>query len=231
MREYIMKALSLIIVGTLLVTLQGCATLDPPARSPAYAATLPPAPVPTQENNGAIFQPVNGMALFEDIKAHRVGDILTVQLVEKTNASKQAATTTKKEQDIELGATTLLGGPVSYNGVDPLSASVSANRDFTGDGTSSQSNTLTGNITVTIAQVLPNGNMIVRGEKVLTINQGDEFIRISGMVRPMDVSPDNVVLSTKIADAEITYGGRGTLAESNQKGWLARFFDGPLWPF
>ena len=226
-----MKRLIAIIASTLILGLQGCATLEQPARNAAYAPTMPAAPVPAQENNGAIFQTVNGIALFEDVRAHRVGDILTVQLVEKTAASKQAATTTKKEQDINLGVNTLLGGPVSYNGVDPLSASVSANRDFSGDGASSQSNTLTGNITVTVAQVLPNGNMIVRGEKVLTINQGDEFIRISGIVRPVDVSPDNTILSTKIADAEIIYGGRGTLADSNQKGWLARFFDGPLWPF
>lgn len=226
-----MTRLTAIIVSCAILTLQGCATLEEPKRNVNYAPTMPAAPLPAQENNGAIFQAVNGIALFEDVRAHRVGDILTVQLVEKTAASKQAATSTKKEQDINLGVNTLLGGPVSYNGVDPLSASVSAKRDFSGDGASSQSNTLTGNITVTIAQVLPNGNMIVRGEKVLTINQGDEFIRISGIVRPVDVSPDNTVLSTKIADAEIIYGGRGTLADSNKKGWLARFFDGPLWPF
>lgn len=226
-----MNRLTAVIAVVVVAALQGCATIDPPARNVAYAPTMPAAPLPAQENNGAIFQAVNGIALFEDVRAHRVGDILTVQLVERTAASKQAATTTKKEQDINLGVNTLLGGPVSYNGVDPLSASVSANRDFSGDGASSQSNTLTGNITVTVAQVLPNGNMIVRGEKVLTINQGDEFIRISGIVRPVDVSPENTVLSTKIADAEIIYGGRGTLADSNRKGWLARFFDGPLWPF
>lgn len=226
-----MKRLTVVIASVVVVAMQGCATIDPPARHPAYAPTMPVAPVSTQDNNGAIYQSVNGLALFEDVRAHRVGDILTVQLVEKTAASKQAATSTKKEQDINLGANTLLGGPVSYDGVDPLSASVSAKRKFSGDGASSQSNTLTGNISVTVAEVLPNGNMIVRGEKVLTINQGDEFIRIAGIVRPVDVSPDNTVLSTKIANAEITYGGRGTLADSNRKGWLARFFDGPLWPF
>ncbi len=226
-----MTRLTAICATALVLVLQGCATLEEPTRSAAYAPTMPAVPVPPQENNGAIFQVVNGIALFEDVRAHRVGDILTVQLVEKTAASKQAATSTSKEQDINLGVNTLLGGPVSYNGVDPLSASVSAGREFSGDGASSQSNTLTGNITVTVAQVLPNGNMIVRGEKVLTINQGDEFIRISGIVRPVDVSPDNTVPSTKIADAEIIYGGRGTLADSNKKGWLARFFDSSLWPF
>ncbi|WP_127476399.1 flagellar basal body L-ring protein FlgH [Sulfurivermis fontis] len=224
-----MKTLLAIIASV--TALSGCATIDPPARDPAYAPTMPVAPVSAQDNNGAIYQPVNGLALFEDVRAHRVGDILTVQLVEKTNASKKAATSTSKDQDISLGVTDVFGGPVSVNGRNPLTASVSGSRDFSGDGASSQSNTLTGNISVTIAEVLPNGNMIVRGEKVLTINQGDEFIRIAGIVRPVDVSPDNTVLSTKIANAEITYGGRGTLADSNRKGWLARFFDSPLWPF
>jgi flagellar L-ring protein precursor FlgH len=229
--ERIMNRLTVILIAAAVAVLQGCATVEPAARHPAYAPTMPPEPVSPQENNGSIFQPVSGMALFEDNRAHRVGDILTVQLVERTNASKQAATNTSKEQDISLGVTDILGGPVTMNGRNPLSASINGSREFTGDGASSQSNTLTGNITVTIAQVLPNGNMIVRGEKILTINQGDEFIRVSGIVRPLDVSPDNTVLSTKIADAEITYGGRGTLADSNTKGWLARFFDSPLWPF
>lgn len=224
-----MKQLIILIIGTAL--LSGCATINPPARDPGYAPTMPPAPVSTQDNNGAIFQPVNGLSLFEDVRAHRVGDILTVQLMEKTNASKKAATSTKKDQDINVGVSNLFGRPVTHNGHDPLSASLKGNREFSGDGASSQSNTLTGNISVTIADVLPNGNLVVRGEKVLTINQGDEFIRIAGIVRPVDVSPDNSVLSTKIADAQITYGGRGTLAESNQKGWLARFFDSSLWPF
>lgn len=224
---------SLLVIFASVVVLSGCATIDPPARNAAYAPTMPVAPVSAQDNNGAIYQPVNGLALFEDVRAHRVGDILTVQLVEKTNASKQAATSTSKSQDINMGVTELFGGPVplSVNGRNPLNASASADREFSGDGASSQSNTLTGNITVTIAEVLPNGNMVVRGEKVLTINQGEEFIRIAGIVRPVDVSPDNTVLSTKIANADITYGGRGTLADSNRKGWLARFFDGPLWPF
>lgn len=226
-----MKILGAIAATTLLLVLNGCATTQQPVRDPSYAPTLPQAPLPAQDNNGAIFQSVNGMALFEDVKAHRVGDILTVQLVEKTNASKKAATSTNKEQNIDLPSPTIFGAGVSYNGVDPLNNSVSAARDFTGDGASSQSNALTGNITVTVAQILPNGNMIIRGEKVLTLNQGDEFIRVSGIVRPADVTTDNTVLSTKIGNAEIIYGGRGTLADSNKKGWLARFFDSELWPF
>lgn len=226
-----MKRQELLILGIVVLALQGCATQQQAVRDPSYKATMPPTPVSSQDNNGAIFQAVNGVSLFEDQKAHRVGDILTIQLVEKTAATKAATTTTKKEQSVDLASPTIMGAGVVYNGVDPLNNSASATRDFTGDGASSQSNALTGSITVTVAQVLPNGNLVIRGEKVLTLNQGDEFIRVSGIVRPADVRSDNSVLSTQIADADIVYGGRGTLADSNQMGWLARFFNSSWWPF
>jgi flagellar L-ring protein precursor FlgH len=121
--------------------------------------------------------------------------------------------------------------PLDSNRNNTLEQNLSATREFEGEADSSQSNSLSGAITVTIADVLPNGNLMVRGEKWLTLNQGEEFIQISGMVRPQDVSTSNTVLSTQIADARITYSGEGFLAESNQMGWLARFFNHPIWPF
>jgi flagellar L-ring protein precursor FlgH len=108
---------------------------------------------------------------------------------------------------------------------------LSGSRSFEGEADASQSNSLSGAITVTIADVLPNGNLVVRGEKWLTLNQGEEFIQVSGIVRPQDVTTANTVLSTQIADARITYSGKGTLADSNRMGWLARFFNSPVWPF
>lgn len=213
------------------IALSGCATTQQPASDPDYAPVEPVVvPVP-QASNGAIYQTGYDMRLFEDVKARRVGDILTIELVEQTDASKSASTTTGKSQDIGLGAPTLFGAPVVSGGNQILSASVSADRDFEGTGESSQSNALSGSITVTVSQVLPNGNMVVRGEKVLTINQGDEFIRLTGIIRPEDVRSDNTVLSTKIANARITYGGRGVVADANSMGWLARFFQSVLWPF
>ncbi len=222
----------LAIIGSLLLlaVLQGCAGPQP-LHDASFAPTMPATPVPSQDNNGAIYQPVNGMALFEDNKAHRVGDILTITLVEKTAASKAASTSATKDQTVDMSADSILGSTPSFRGKNPLEASISGKRDFSGDGASTQSNALTGNITVTIAQVLPNGNLLVRGEKVLTLNQGDEFIRVSGYVRPADIAPDNTVLSTKIASAEISYGGRGALADANEMGWLARFFNSGIWPF
>ena len=102
---------------------------------------------------------------------------------------------------------------------------------FDGQGSSSQSNRLNGDITVTISRRMPNGNLVVRGEKWITINQGREFIRVSGLVRPIDIEPDNSVPSAKVANASITYAGRGALADANAPGWLARVFMSPKLPF
>jgi len=220
-----------IAVAIVIAALQGCAMQQPPVRDPDYAPTMPPTPVSPKDNNGSIYQASNSVGLFEDVKAHRVGDILTIKLVESTNASKSATTTTKKTDSIDTGTPTLLGSGVVFNGVNPLNNSLSSSNNFTGDGASTQSNTLTGNITVTVARVLSNGNLIVRGQKILTLNHGDEYIRISGIVRPADIGSDNSVLSTQIANADISYSGRGTLADTNHMGWLARFFNGSWWPF
>ena len=221
------KFLSLIGVALILT---GCGATVP-ERDTAYAPAYPVAAMPPQANNGAIYQTGYNMSLFEDTKAHRVGDIITVQWVEQTAAQKAASTSTAKDQSISLGAPTLFGAPVQHNGNDILSASVSAGREFTGDGASSQSNKLSGSITVFVAQVLPNGNLVVRGEKQLTLNQGDEYVRLSGIVRPVDVTPDNTVQSTKVANAQIVYSGTGAVSDSNKMGWLARFFNSSLWPF
>ncbi|MDP3368030.1 MAG: flagellar basal body L-ring protein FlgH, partial [Pseudomonas sp.] len=94
-----------------------------------------------------------------------------------------------------------------------------------------QSNSLSGSVTVTVAEVLPNGVLVVRGEKWLTLNTGDEMVRISGLVRADDISSSNTVSSTRIADARLTYSGTGSFADASQPGWLSRFFLSPMWPF
>lgn len=210
--------------------LVGCAS-NPPLHDPAFAATPPTAAVPPPPTPGAIYREGYAITLYQDVKARHVGDILTIELVEQTQSSKEASTSTSKSQSIATDAGTLLGAPVVHAGNPILQNSINASRDFDGAGSSRQRNSLSGNITVTVAEVLPNGNLVVRGEKSLTLNQGDEFIRISGIVRPVDIRPDNSVLSTRVADAKIIYGGRGALADANQQGWLARFFNSPLWPF
>ncbi len=130
-----------------------------------------------------------------------------------------------------MGTPTVFGAPVTLGGKDILGASATSSDGFAGKGDSSQSNSLSGDISVTVAQVLPNGNLIVRGEKSLKLNQGKEFVQISGIVRPVDILSDNTVLSTQLADAHIAYSGQGAVNDSNTMGWMARFFNSGYWPF
>ena len=130
-----------------------------------------------------------------------------------------------------MDAGTLLGGASpSYKGLS-LENNIAHDRSFDGSADADQSNSLEGNITVTVSEILPNGNLVVRGEKWITLNRGDEFIRISGIIRPEDIAPDNTIISTRLANAKISYSGKGELADSQQMGWLSRFFNGSYWPF
>lgn len=214
-----------------LALLVGCAS-TPRARDDAqWAPTLPAAPAAAPAvADGSIYHDAQNMELFADPRAHRVGDILTVVLVESTQASKKASTSTSKTDKADIGAPTLLGKAITAGGRS-ASFGLDGERKFDGAGSSSQSNQLTGQITVTVAQRLSNGNLMVRGEKWLTINQGQELVRISGIVRPQDIGQDNVVPSTRVADARISYTGRGTLADANSRGWLSRFFNSRWMPF
>ena len=214
-----------------LAVMAGCAN-SPRARDDAqWAPTLPPVqPTTAVQADGSIYHEQQNMELFADPRAHRVGDILTVALVESTQASKKATTTTSKNDKADIAAPTLLGKVINAGG-RTAAFGLDGERKFDGSGSSSQSNQLTGQITVTVAQRLSNGNLMVRGEKWLTINQGQELVRISGIVRPQDIGQDNVVPSTRVADARIGYTGRGTLADANTRGWLSRFFNSKWMPF
>lgn len=220
---------TILLVAVLWVS--GCSTTHQALSDPDFSPVRPISTQPLPINDGAIFKSGYSVGLFADITAHRVGDILTILLDERTNASKKASTTTKKDADIELTAPTLFGRQFTRDGNQTLSASVAAARDFTGEGDSTQSNSLSGQISVTVVEVLSNGNLVVRGEKLLTLNQGSEHVRISGIVRPADISPTNQIDSSQIANARIVYGGQGVLAEANTKGWLQQFFDSSWWPF
>lgn len=186
-----------------------------------YAPTYAQQMAAQRPANGAIFQASHGYApLTSGNRASMVGDILTIALVERTQASKTTSQTTDRSGSI--GLTPPATGPLSFFSSSDVGAGGS--QDFTGGGQAAQSNTLSGEITVTIAEVFPNGTMLVRGQKQLTLNRGDEFIQISGLVRQADITPDNRVASTRVADARITYMGKGEFARSSKQGWLQRFF-------
>lgn len=193
---------------------------------PVYDVSPPPPPT-----NGSIFSSQYKMTLFKDKKANQVGDLLTVVLVEQTTASKSADISADKETTINIPNPTILGRPANLIINDrTLATDIETESEFTGAGSANQSNRLDGSVSVVVEQVLPNGNLRVRGQKLITINQGDEFVRVTGLVRPEDIRGDNTVLSTQIADAHFSYGGRGVIADSNSMGWLARFFNSPYWP-
>ena len=195
-----------------------------------WAATMPKDTEVAPPADGSIYHDAQAMELFSDAHAHRVGDILTIVLQESTQASKKATTSTSKNDSVALAAPTVFGQPVTLNGKG-ASVALSGKNSFDGAGSSTQSNQLTGQITVTVAKRLSNGNLFVRGEKWLTINQGQELVRIAGMVRPQDIAQDNSVPSTRVADAHISYTGRGSLADANTQGWLSRFFNSKWMPF
>ena len=215
-----------------IISITGCASKrDTSAiEQPALFVPQPP-PASVSGVDGAIYSNRSNRYLFEDNKARRVGDVITILLDEQTNATKSASTNTNKNTAIELANPTLFGREPTFRGKPALSASVIADHAFSGTGGSTQSNRLSGDITVTIAEVYANGNMLVKGEKLVTLNQGSEIISISGLVRAADVSPLNTITSNRIANAKITYRGRGALADSNTPGWLTRILGGILWPF
>jgi flagellar L-ring protein precursor FlgH len=189
-----------------------------------FAATWPE-DVPREQNmNGAIFQTGYDVPLFQNTVAHRVGDTVTINLIESTAAQKSSSTSTSKSASADISAPLFGGTPLAINGHE-ISAGMDNSRTFDGSGDSSLSNRLQGNVTVTVAQRLANGNLVVRGQKWIEINQGREYVRIQGVIRPLDIQPDNTIPSYKVADAYIAYGQRGALADANRPGLLFRFFN------
>ncbi len=222
-------------IGLTLVAIsfvQGCSLM--PREEGPDADYRPAAPQEFYEFSaapGGIYSGESGMDLFMDLRARVVGDILTILLVERTAASKDSSSSTAKGTDLDTGLPIIAGRPVTVNGTQVFNNEIQSSTSFTGEADASQSNSLDGSITVTVSERLRNGNLFVRGEKWITLNQGEEFIRFSGIVRPVDIGPDNSIPSTKVADAKITYSGTGTLADSSEPGWLAKFFNSPWFPF
>jgi flagellar L-ring protein precursor FlgH len=220
----------LIALAIVYIALCGCAavqSVNPPP--PSYPATPPPNIVLPPATAGAIYRSGNELALFQDQRARNPGDLITIQLVENTNASTSSETKTSKKSDMDMSVTSLFGGSKGKANT-LLNGKAASGRTFDGSGDSSQSNKLVGNLTVTVAARLPNGNLLVRGEKWIQLNQGNEYVQIQGLIRPADIAPDNSIPSSRVADARIAYGGRGSVANSNVMGWLTKFFNSPYYP-
>lgn len=187
-----------------------------------YAPVVAAQPAAAPSANGSIFQASMGYTpLTSGARATSVGDIITIVLVERTQATKSNSANTSRDGTIGLSppSTGILSKLLSASDIG-----MSGNNSFNGKGAATQSNALSGEITVTIAAVYPNGTMLLKGEKALTLNRGDEFIQISGLVRQADIGPDNRIASTRVADAKIIYKGKGEIANASRQGWLQRFF-------
>ena len=210
--------------------LGGCAVLQED-QGRDFTATWPEAEQAPETTPGAIYQQGTEVRLWQNVTARNVGDTLTIRLQESTNAEKSVSTSTNKASEAAMTGPTVFGRPVTVNGVPVLEGSMNNESSFTGNGASKQSNALDGAISVTVAKRFANGNLLVRGQKWISINSGKEFVRVEGIVRPSDIAPDNSVVSWKIADAYISYGGQGTVANASKPGWLYRFFNSPHTPF
>lgn len=230
----LVKLLGIALLGA---TLTACVS-HPSLEHPDYLVPeYEPVAVPAQEKRGsALYSPYTEVALFEDLKGYRRGDIINVLLAERTAAQKSSGTNVSKSNEATIENPTLGGEQRdnlgSFRGYDwNFGFGLSSEQAFTGASGSNQSNTLSGSIAVTVVEELPRGNLLVQGEKWISLNEGHEFIRVRGIIRRSDISQDNTVLSTQIADARIAYGGAGATKDANRMGWLSRFFNSALQPF
>lgn len=214
---------SLAALGAALL-LSGCSML--PRQKPAEEEPVVPRFTALPKGtSGGVFTAERPWALVADVHAFRPGDVLTVVLQETTQASKSADTNISKSSSVDIPAFTIGHSTIDAN------TSISADREFQGGATSTQQNALQGALTVIVQEVLPNGLLRVHGEKSLFLNQGEEFLRVSGFVRAEDIDAENRISSQRVANARIAYSGRGSLADSNRTGWLTRFFNSPWMPF
>ncbi|AZG36996.1 MAG: flagellar basal body L-ring protein FlgH [Shewanella psychromarinicola] len=214
------------------VLLIGCSsTPKKPIEDDPFYAPVYPDTIPTQvAATGSIYLDSQASSLYSDIRAHRVGDIITVTLKESTQASKSANNEIKKDTDLSVEPIYAGGKNISISGV-PIDLGYGDSMNTKRESDADQSNSLNGSISANVIQVLSNGNLVIRGEKWISINNGDEFIRITGMIRSEDINPDNTIDSTRVANARIQYSGTGTFADAQKVGWLSSFFMSEWWPF
>lgn len=217
------KLLAILLVPPAVVLaaiLPGQAHGKPTRPAEGFGAVLPQAPAP-RPADGAIFNASAGyIGLAEGRRAHAVGDPLTIILTENLNSSKTAASKTQKNGAFNIVPPS--AGPLSF--LDPNALKASGGSSFNGQGNATQTSTLGGEVSVTIAEVRPNGTALVVGEKRLLLSQGQEWVQFSGIVRLGDIDAENRVRSTQVADARVNYTGNGSIGRASREGWLSKFF-------
>lgn len=213
---------TLLLLSVVMPPLAGCLSMTP---STGVHQPMTARPEPRQTvgpANGAIYQIGSARPMFEDRRARFVGDTLTITINEKNNAQKTSAANAEKKNTMALAVPKIIGVP--GKGAQGIDVEASSENKFDGKGGASANNGFTGTITVTVIEVYPNGNLLVSGEKQITLNNGTEYIRFSGVVNPVNLSSANTVSSTRVADARVEYKGKGYATEAQNMGFLQRLF-------
>ncbi len=220
----------LMVTAALTLTACNSTSHKPIPDDPFYAPVYPEATPTRIEPTGSIYMDAEAASLYSDIRAHKVGDIITINLTEATQARKSATSEISKANSNSVDPIFGGGQNITLKG-NPLDFRYNDAFDTSRESDANQSNSLQGSISANVMKVLSNGHLIVRGEKWISINNGEEFIRVTGIVRSEDIRPDNTIDSTRIANARIQYSGTGTFADSQKVGWLNKFFLSDWWPF
>jgi flagellar L-ring protein precursor FlgH len=210
-----------------LLGLAGCGTT--PSSIVQQPTTARPQTQPSQvAGNGAIYQVAAYRPLFEDRRARHVGDMLTIVISEKTTAGKQASSNASKTSAVDASISPMTGLPLKIlPGIGlgtGMGMGAEASVQYDDESALNSSNTFSGNVTVTVIEVLPNGNLVVAGEKQIALDKGTEYVRLSGVVQPDTIQAGNTVSSAKVADARIEYRTSAKLDTAEVMSWLARFF-------
>lgn len=202
---------------------------------PYYAPAEPQQISPALANNGSLYHEGFGITLFNDNLAQHVGDILTVRFNEDIKSNSDSTSSTKRNTSIIQPGATLLSDQVNGLNIPKLLNITSKVNDvhtdsYDGTGKSVDDHKFEGYMTVSVSEVLPNGHLRIRGEKWVTLNADQRYMRLTGIVRRADIDKDNQITSDQIADARISYGGKGLISDNSLPGWIARFFLSPRWP-
>ena len=223
-----------LLLSVLSLFLGGCAAQRGAAMARPPAPPPPMAPPETPNTAGSLWTSRQG-SLFGDIKASQVGDIVTVAIFEAASASKQASTATDRESNMSADLSTLFGLEKNISNInstiDPSAlVNTGFKNEFKGSGSTSRKENLVATLTSRVVTVYPNGNLGIEGSKSVTVNNEEQLIHLSGIVRPADISPQNIVDSKFVLDAQITYTGKGVISDKQSQGWLVRILD-TVWPF
>ena len=234
-------------IASALLLFSGCAGMPFQGKDAREPLTSPPAARPAQvvispeprdpAAAAGLWQETTYRNAFQDLRAHKVGDLITVNIVETSKANKKATTSTGRESSINAGISNLMGweGKISKIGVpaefnNEVMLKASMENDFDGSGETTRNESMTASITARVIEVTPNGNLFIKGSRKVKVNNEAQYITLTGLVRPADVSPDNTVLSSYIAEAAIEYTGSGPVSDKQRPGWLMRAVD-YVWPF